>query len=53
MFTSRSEFRLILRAENADFRLTPRAIELGLVCDERKRMYDLKEMAFKSSMAGL
>jgi tRNA uridine 5-carboxymethylaminomethyl modification enzyme len=35
MFTSRAEFRLTLRADNADERMTPKAIELGIANQER------------------
>jgi len=42
MFTSRAEFRLSLRADNADQRLTPVGLAMGCVGDDRRRVFNRK-----------
>lgn len=53
MFTSRAEFRLSLRADNADQRLTPIGIDLGLVGEDRKRVFGEKLDRLTSAKATL
>lgn len=51
MMTARAEYRLSLRQDNADFRLTPKAMEAGLASGERRRIFELK-LGMKDSLRG-